>query len=78
MLPTPDFSMMYNVITLTCTLLTTFFGSMVGINIRRIDEVYKDGEFVSDRPLARFYRFIAQKCNRGKNTPVTEAPSEDS
>ncbi|KAI8591231.1 GPI transamidase component PIG-T [Geranomyces variabilis] len=34
-LPTPDFSMPYNVITLTCTLMALFFGSMFNMLTRR-------------------------------------------
>jgi len=33
-MPTPDFSMPYNVITLTCTLLALFFGSIFNTSIR--------------------------------------------
>ncbi|KAI7903831.1 GPI transamidase component PIG-T [Cokeromyces recurvatus] len=33
-LPTPDFSMPYNVITLTCTVIALFFGSMFNLLIR--------------------------------------------
>ncbi|KAI9105570.1 GPI transamidase component PIG-T [Phlyctochytrium arcticum] len=36
-LPTPDFSMPYNVITLTCTLLALFFGSMFNLLTRRFE-----------------------------------------
>lgn len=34
-LPTPDFSMPYNVIILTSTLLALFFGSVVNVGLRR-------------------------------------------
>lgn len=33
-LPTPDFSMPYNVITLTCTVIALFFGSMFNLMTR--------------------------------------------
>jgi len=33
--PTPDFSMPFNVITLTCTLVAFFFGSMMGVVVRK-------------------------------------------
>ncbi|KND00994.1 GPI-anchor transamidase subunit GPI16 [Spizellomyces punctatus DAOM BR117] len=36
-LPTPDFSMPYNVITLTCTLIALFFGSMFNLLTRRFE-----------------------------------------
>ncbi|KAG1508849.1 hypothetical protein G6F45_012231 [Rhizopus arrhizus] len=34
-LPTPDFSMPYNVITLTCTVIALFFGSLFNLLIPR-------------------------------------------
>lgn len=37
-LTTPDFSMPYNVITFTCTVLALYFGSMVNVLRRRISE----------------------------------------
>lgn len=58
LLPTPDFSMMYNVITLTCTVLALCYGQVVNLLARRLGEVYRDGEFVSQRPLARVLRFV--------------------
>lgn len=43
-LPTPDFSMPYNVITLTCTVIALFFGSVFNLLIRNftVVEVKKD------------------------------------
>ncbi|KAG0040630.1 hypothetical protein BGZ82_000588 [Podila clonocystis] len=38
-LPTPDFSMPYNVITLTCTVIALFFGSMFNLMTRDFDVV---------------------------------------
>ncbi|KAJ3044984.1 hypothetical protein HDV00_012404 [Rhizophlyctis rosea] len=38
-LPTPDFSMPYNVITLTCTLMALFFGSMFNLLMREFHVV---------------------------------------
>ncbi|KAJ3152454.1 hypothetical protein HDU86_005635 [Geranomyces michiganensis] len=38
-LPTPDFSMPYNVITLTCTLMALFFGSMFNMLTRRFEPI---------------------------------------
>ncbi|KAJ3291040.1 Subunit of the glycosylphosphatidylinositol transamidase complex-like protein [Borealophlyctis nickersoniae] len=38
-LPTPDFSMPYNVITLTCTLMALFFGSMFNLLTRKFEPV---------------------------------------
>jgi hypothetical protein len=36
--PTPDFSMPYNVITLTCTVLALFYGSVFNILTRKLRE----------------------------------------
>lgn len=40
-LPTPDFSMPYNVITLTCTVVSLFFGSLYNVLIRRFSDAAK-------------------------------------
>ncbi|KAN0029498.1 hypothetical protein ACTA71_007627 [Dictyostelium dimigraforme] len=57
-LPTPDFSMLYNVITLTGTVFALFFGSMINILIRRFKNTFTGNDFVSDRPIAKIYRRI--------------------
>lgn len=41
-LPTPDFSMPYNVITLTCTIIALFFGSIFNLLIRSFEKVDDD------------------------------------
>ncbi|SAL98582.1 hypothetical protein [Absidia glauca] len=41
-LPTPDFSMPYNVITLTCTIIALFFGSIFNLLIRSFEKVEED------------------------------------
>lgn len=38
-LPTPDFSMPYNVITLTCTVMSMFFVSMFSLLVKRLEPV---------------------------------------
>jgi hypothetical protein len=38
-LPTPDFSMPYNVITLTCTVIALFFGSLFKLLIQKFEVV---------------------------------------
>lgn len=60
MLPTPDFSMPYNVITLTSTIWALFFGSMVNMMLRRYKEVYAGGkDFRDDRPIVKILRRLA-------------------
>nr|KAJ3419793.1 hypothetical protein HK105_006489 [Polyrhizophydium stewartii] len=48
-LPTPDFSMPYNVITLTCTLLALFFGSVFNMLTRGLRPVPIAGKSLLDR-----------------------------
>lgn len=38
-LPTPDFSMPYNVITMTCTVISLFFGSVFNLMMRNFEVV---------------------------------------
>jgi hypothetical protein len=38
-LPTPDFSMPYNVITLTCTVIALFFGSAFNLLTRQFEPI---------------------------------------
>ncbi|KAF9117601.1 hypothetical protein BGW39_002025 [Mortierella sp. 14UC] len=40
-LPTPDFSMPYNVITMTCTVISLFFGSVFNLMMRNFEVVKK-------------------------------------
>ena len=40
-LPVPDFSMPYNVITMTCTLIALAFGSMFNLFVRRFVPIKK-------------------------------------
>jgi GPI-anchor transamidase subunit T len=58
-LPTPDFSMPYNVITITGTMFALFFGSMLNLMLRRMKRLrLHRGDFVSNRPLARLVRTL--------------------
>ncbi|KAG0278494.1 hypothetical protein BGZ95_003862 [Linnemannia exigua] len=41
-LPTPDFSMPYNVITMTCTVISLFFGSVFNLMMRNFEVVKKE------------------------------------
>jgi len=54
-LPTPDFSMPYNVITMSCTVIAFFFGQMVRTLTRRYTEIYRNGEFITNRPIYKFF-----------------------
>lgn len=58
-LPTPDFSMPYNVITLTSTVLAIIFAFTVKTLTRRYGLLFKDGAFASDRAIVIIIRKIA-------------------
>nr|CAG4715261.1 unnamed protein product [Naegleria fowleri] len=57
-LPTPDFSMPYNVITLTSTVIVLFYGSMFNLMIRRFNAKYEEEHSKSllDRLLGTIFR----------------------
>ena len=59
-MPTPDFSMPYNVITLTCTIIALFFGSIFNNTIRSFHPVTRDPE-VERGPGGFIRRFLARK-----------------
>jgi GPI-anchor transamidase subunit T len=50
-LPTPDFSMPYNVIIMTCTLVALFFGSIFNILIRSFIWVEVEGDDDAQNPV---------------------------
>jgi len=50
--------MPYNVITLTCTVVALYFGSVFNTLERRYRDVFIDNEFVSDRPIFKLLRKI--------------------
>ena len=60
-LPTPDFSMPYNVITLTSTVITIFFAFSVKTLTRRYRHLFQDGEFKSDRAIVLIWRAISRR-----------------
>ena len=60
-LPTPDFSMPYNVIMITSTAVALVFGSVFGAAMRRYENIYVAGAFVSDRPVASLLRGVLTK-----------------
>lgn len=59
MLPLPDFSMPYNVITITCTILALFFGQVVhGLTVAYADIWEGHRTFQPVRPTTQFFRFL--------------------
>ncbi|XP_010547095.1 PREDICTED: GPI transamidase component PIG-T-like isoform X2 [Tarenaya hassleriana] len=74
-LTTPDFSMPYNVITITCTVFALYFGSLLNVLRRRVGEeerLLKSKDKKSGK-LAQLLTRIAAKI-RGR--PVEPSPSE--
>jgi GPI-anchor transamidase subunit T len=57
-LPTPDFSMPYNVITLTGTVLAIFFGAIFNSLLRRRRHLRDGSVELSQRPIAKMFRFV--------------------
>lgn len=73
-LPTPDFSMPYNVICLACTVVAIAFGSLHNLTTRSF--VAKDPEKVKQNPLQKLKAlFIKQK--RTEETEKTENKEEE-
>jgi phosphatidylinositol glycan class T len=60
-LPTPDFSMPYNVICLTGTVWALYFGNLFNVLVRRFGALRQGNDFVSDRPVPRLLRWLRAK-----------------
>ncbi|KFY14055.1 hypothetical protein V491_06169 [Pseudogymnoascus sp. VKM F-3775] len=74
-LPTPDFSMPYNVIIFTSTVMALAFGFVFNLLVRRfvgVDEVEKlDLKSVREKLLSKF-KLLANKASKGKKAEKTE------
>lgn len=72
-LTTPDFSMPYNVITITCTAFALYFGSLLNVLRRRVGE---EERFLKNRGnssvgVGHFYLFkIIQICRPMSKQPL--------
>lgn len=62
--PVPDFSMPYNVIILSSTVVAIFFGSMLSTLTRKYKDIYKDNKFHSDKFFAVVLRKIKNVMKR--------------
>ena len=58
-LPTPDFSMPYNVITLSGTVLALLYGGMFAVLLRRFSAA-SVADFVGDRPITKVIKKIIE------------------
>ena len=75
-LPTPDFSMPYNVICLTCTVVALAFGPLHNITTKSLTKVQPNE--VPPGPLDKLKKFIKGKFSKEepKNTEDTEQETE--
>lgn len=72
-LPTPDFSMPYNVICLACTVVAIAFGSFHNLCTRRFEDV--DSKIANKSILSKLKekaRSVKEKIFGGKKPPVSE------
>ncbi|KAI5069341.1 hypothetical protein GOP47_0015642 [Adiantum capillus-veneris] len=63
-LATPDFSMPYNVITLTCTVLALYFGSLLNVLRRRIGEEERLASMAGDPAPSKLERLLSRLLGR--------------
>jgi GPI-anchor transamidase subunit T len=59
-LPTPDFSMPYNVICLSSTMVAFFFGSMLKMLTKRYSPLKEGKPVLSQRPIPRLLRALGK------------------
>ncbi|KAH7314826.1 hypothetical protein KP509_21G022500 [Ceratopteris richardii] len=63
-LATPDFSMPYNVITLTCTVLALYFGSLLNVLRRRVSEEERLAKSKGPSPQGLLERLLSRLLRR--------------
>lgn len=79
-LTTPDFSMPYNVITITCTVFALYFGSLLNVLRRRVGEeerFLKSKDVKKGGPITRFLSKLSAKFT-GRPLETPESPSTSS
>ncbi|KAF4370284.1 hypothetical protein G4B88_012968 [Cannabis sativa] len=79
-LTTPDFSMPYNVITITCTVFALYFGSLLNVLRRRVAEeerFLKNKDSKKASPISRFLSKLSSKIT-GRPLKTAESPSTKS
>ena len=70
-LPTPDFSMPYNVICFVCTIIAIGFGSVFNLTTRTLQPATAKNQGLLSRLLGRL------RLKRRKPEPNTDSPPED-
>ncbi|KAM6564895.1 hypothetical protein CsatB_024893 [Cannabis sativa] len=79
-LTTPDFSMPYNVITITCTVFALYFGSLLNVLRRRVAEeerFLKNKDSKKASPISQFLSKLSSKIT-GRPLETSESPSTKS
>lgn len=69
-LPTPDFSMPYNVICLTCTVVAIAFGSLYNLSTKRLQEVNPREATTLFGKILKKLRTLKEKLFRSKRDVV--------
>ncbi|KDP26371.1 hypothetical protein JCGZ_17529 [Jatropha curcas] len=81
-LTTPDFSMPYNVITITCTIFALYFGSLLNVLRRRVREEERLLKSKADKKTGRFpellSKLLAKLRGRVPETPETPKSTTNS
>lgn len=76
-LTTPDFSMPYNVITITCTIFALYFGSLLNVLRRRVGEeerFLKSKDAKKGGPISQFLSKLSAKLT-GRQLETPQSPS---
>ncbi|XP_050252768.1 uncharacterized protein LOC126699156 isoform X2 [Quercus robur] len=79
-LTTPDFSMPYNVITITCTVFALYFGSLLNVLRRRVGEEERILKNSASKKAGRLPQLLSQLSAklRGKEWEPPQSPSTSS
>ncbi|XP_023641756.1 GPI transamidase component PIG-T isoform X1 [Capsella rubella] len=76
-LTTPDFSMPYNVITITCTIFALYFGSLLNVLRRRIGEEERFLKSQAGKKTGGLKQLLSRFTAKIRGRPI-EAPSSES
>ena len=74
-LPAPDFSMPYNVICLTCTVIAIGFGSLHNFTTRKF--VFKESKSTAKKVKEFLNRFLKSKPKLESNEPTKTNPDKE-
>ncbi|KAH7576369.1 hypothetical protein ACOSQ2_003552 [Xanthoceras sorbifolium] len=74
-LTTPDFSMPYNVITITCTVFALYFGSLLNVLRKRVDEEERFLKSNAGRKTGRLSTLVSKLSAKLRGKPREPQPS---